>query len=184
MRDKASIAKVNDLHPAIRQRYIDAVDFIESGFPETIAVRTVQGLRTFEYQHHLYQLGRTIKNPDGYDAVKKPLGDIITKAEAGQGFHCYGLAGDFCIVYDKDGNGTYEKVSWDMVVDGDFDHIPDWTEVRTGFEKYGFEWGGKWRTFKDNPHVQRVYGFTWKELLIKYNNKDFLPGTTYVKLIK
>jgi peptidoglycan L-alanyl-D-glutamate endopeptidase CwlK len=184
MRDIVSIARVKKLHPAIREKVVVAIDKIERGFPAYIAVRVTQGFRTFPEQDHLYALGRTIKNPDGYDARKKPLGNIVTKAKSGSSFHNYGLAIDFAILYDKDRNGVYEEISWSMVRDGDLDGIADWTEIKDVFLALGFSWGGNWRTFKDYPHVEMTFGFTYKDLLTRYRKKDFIPGTEYINLTR
>lgn len=170
MRDRISISRVKLLHPAISAEVESIIDEIETGLPEWIAVRIVQGLRTFKEQDALYQQGRTTP------------GKIITNAHAGSSYHNYGLAIDFAVLYDKDKNGQYEELSWSLVKDGDVDGIPDWTEIAGAFIKHGYGWGGLWRTFKDNPHVEKAFGYTWRQLLIKYNNKDFIPGTKYVRL--
>ena len=33
---------------------------------------------------------------------------------------------------------------------------------------------------EDNPHIENRFGYHWKELLVKYQNKEFIPGTQYV----
>lgn len=182
MRDRTSIARVKLLHPAIREEVPSIIDEAERKFPRTIAVRVVQGLRTFEEQDKLYQLGRTVKNVDGFHAVKKPLGNRVTNAKPGSSYHQYGLALDFVILLDRDSNGTYEEVSWSTVRDGDVDGVADWEEIALVFMLHGYEWGGQWRTFVDLPHVQKRFGYTWRDLYLKYANGDFLPGTKYVNL--
>jgi len=163
MRDSISFNRCNLLHPAVRHEAIEAIEAAELGFPANMRIRVVQGLRTFEEQDALYN--------------QKPR---VTKAKGGQSFHNYGLSLDFCILHDKDNNGTFEEVSWDTTKDFDKDGIIDWQEVVKQFESRGWEWGGKWRTFKDYPHVQKNFGFTWKQLLEKYNSNSFIEGTKYV----
>lgn len=170
MKDKISIHRVALLHPKIRDEVKELIEKAEAGLPVFIAIRIVQGLRTFEEQDALYQQGRT-----------KP-GKKVTNAKAGSSFHQYGLAIDFCFVIDKDGNGSYETISWDTLKDYDKDGMPDWKEVVKVFEDGGYEWGGRWATIVDAPHIQKTFGHTWKELLRRYNAKDFIPQVEYVRV--
>lgn len=152
------------LHPAIIDAVREAVDFANRVISEHITIRIVQGYRSFQEQNILFAQGRT-----------KP-GKIVTKARAGQSFHNYGLALDFCFLVDG------KELSWDTEKDFDYDKIPDWHEVVNVFEKAGFEWGGSWKTIKDYPHLQKTYEHTWQQLLDKYNKGDFIKGTQYVNL--
>lgn len=170
MRDKVSIARVNLLHPAVRQEVITLIDQIEKDLPCSIAVRIVQGLRTIDEQNALYAQGRT-----------KP-GKIVTNAKGGSSYHNYGLAIDFAILVDRDGNGTFDEVSWDIKKDNDKDGTADWLEVVKVFEAAGWEWGGKFSSLKDYPHLQKTFGYKWQALIAKYNKKDFIPGTRYVNI--
>lgn len=170
MRDQVSIVRINELHPAIRQQVKICIEKAEVGFPEYMAVRVVQGLRTFEYQNELYAQGRT-----------KP-GLVVTNAIGGMSYHNYGLAIDFAILLDKDKNGKYDTLSWDIESDLDKDRIKDWMEVVAIFKTAGFEWGGDWIHTKDRPHFQKTFGFKEKELLAKYQRKEFLADSTFIKL--
>jgi peptidoglycan L-alanyl-D-glutamate endopeptidase CwlK len=168
MRDKVSEGRVTLLHPAVRAEVKQLIEQAESGFPPSMAIRIVQGLRTIAEQDALYAQGRT-----------KP-GAIVTKAKGGSSFHNYGLAIDFAILTDKDGNGTFEDLSWDIKRDNDKDGVADWLEVVKVFEAAGWEWGGKWASLKDYPHLQKTFGFTWQQLLDRYQKKDFV--SEYVRL--
>lgn len=170
MRDKISIERAQLLHPAVRNEVIALIDKAEEQLPTTLAIRIVQGLRTIEEQNALYAQGRT------------KSGNIITNARGGSSFHNYGLAIDFSILVDKDGNGTYDELSWDIKKDNDKDGTADWLEVVKVFEAAGWEWGGRWSSIKDYPHVQKTFGYKWQNLIEKYNKKDFIPGTKYVNL--
>jgi peptidoglycan L-alanyl-D-glutamate endopeptidase CwlK len=171
MRDAVSIDRVNQLHPSIRQEVIDTITKIENmNFPKTVKIRIVQGLRTIEEQNELYAQGRT-----------KP-GSIVTNAKGGSSYHNYGLAFDFVIMYDKDNNGTFEALSWDVNYDFDKDGFKDWQEVVSEFKALGYSWGGDFKSLTDNPHIEKTFGYNWRDLLAKYNNKDFIPTTTYVNL--
>lgn len=170
MRDKISLERAKQLHPAVREEAFNLITEVEKGFPPNIAVRIIQGLRTIDEQNALYAQGRT-----------KP-GDIVTNAKGGSSYHNYGLAIDFAILIDKDGNGTYDELSWDIKKDNDKDGIADWLEVVKIFEAAGWEWGGRWSSLKDYPHVQKTFGHKWQDLLAKYNQKDFIPGNTYINI--
>lgn len=169
MRDKISINRAYLLHPRIRHEVIDLIDRAEAQLPG-VAIRIVQGLRTFDEQNKLYAQGRTVP------------GNRVTNAKAGQSYHNYGLAIDFALLYDKDKNGTYESLSWDTLKDMDRDGESDWMEVVDIFEDAGYTWGGRFTTIKDNPHLEKAFGVHWRKLLEKYNNKEFIPVTSYVSI--
>lgn len=171
MRDKASIDRIAKLHPKIRDEVRDLIIQAEAGFPPSIAIRIVQGLRTFAEQDALYAQGRTDKT--------KPK---VTNSKAGQSYHNFGLAIDFAMLYDKDGNGNYETLSWDLMKDFDKDGIADWMEVVDIFEDAGYTWGGRFNSIKDNPHIEKNFGVHWKELLRRYNAKDFIEQVDYVRV--
>jgi peptidoglycan L-alanyl-D-glutamate endopeptidase CwlK len=169
MRDSISIQRALLLHPKIRAEVMALINQAELKLPKT-AIRIVQGLRTFEEQNALYAKGRTTPGPR------------VSNAKGGQSYHNYGLAIDFALLYDKDGNGTYESLSWDTLKDFDLDGESDWHEVVEIFEEAGYTWGGRFTSIKDNPHLEKNFGFNWRKLLEKYNNKDFIPVTNYVNV--
>ena len=127
------------LHP----RLIDAVEeLLNEALARKLRAQVYSGLRTFQEQSRLYALGRTIKNPDGA-SEKKPLGNIVTKADAGQSWHNYGCSVDISFVNDK---GT---LFWPK------DDDPRWLELGQCGEVFGLEWGGRWHMFPDRPHFQK-----------------------------
>lgn len=161
--DKITESRINLLHPKVRDEVTKIINEANAILTQHSQVRIVQGLRTIEEQDGLYALGRT-----------KP-GKRVTNAKGGSSFHNYGLAIDFCLLIDG------KEISWDMAKDYDEDKKADWTEVVEIFKKYGWEWGGNWKT-KDNPHFQKVFGNSWQTLLDRYKNKDFVPNTRYVRI--
>jgi len=165
MRDaKVSLPRAMQLHPAIRQQVIDTITNLENNhFPKTVMIRIVQGLRTIAEQNALF--------------LKRPK---VTNARGGQSIHNYGLAFDFALMYDKDGNGTYETLSWDTVKDFDRDGKADWMEVVNAFKALGFTWGGDFKSISDSPHLEKNYGRTWRDFKLMHDAKKFIPGTTYV----
>lgn len=156
MRDAVSISRVALLHPMVRVEVVATIDTIEANLPDNSKVRVVQGLRTIDEQNALFAQGRT-----------KP-GQIVTNAKGGKSYHNYGLAIDFAIMYDKDRNGSFEVLSWDLNYDFDKDGVSDWQEVVKAFESKGWEWGGRWHSIQDNPHLQKTFDYTVTQLYTKY----------------
>lgn len=180
MRDPVSIPRVLGLHPKICEEVKVRIEYVENRLGPYVAVRVTQGGRSFAESNAMYAVGRSVRGANVRPG--HPMGDIITNAKAGQSYHNYWLAFDFCLLYDKDRNGTFESISWDLLKDLNRDGESDWKEVVDAFEGVGYEWGGDWHSLKDNPHLQKTFGYTWENLLQKNNNGDFIPGTIFVLL--
>ena len=88
-------------------------------------VLITQTVRDNEYQAYLYEQGRT-----------RP-GRIITDSKTTT-FHGNGLAVDFC----KNVKGH------------EYDDPSFFTNVAVIAKAIGFSWGGDWKSFVDNPHLQ------------------------------
>ncbi|MGE5416474.1 MAG: M15 family metallopeptidase, partial [Acidobacteriota bacterium] len=97
------------------------------------------GYRSFAEQDALYSKGRDHK------------GKIVTNAKGGQSYHNYGLAFDVVEVVDG-------KADWDS---------KNWDKIGALGKKYGFEWGGDFKSFVDKPHFQCSYDLDTAELLKK-----------------
>jgi len=145
--DSQSLEKIKLAHPKVRAQllkdYTDANNLLGKG----ARLRLAYVYRTNAEQDALYN--------------KKPK---VTNAKGGQSIHNYGLAFDIVLLYDNDGNGTFEEASWSMIRDFDKDSKADWMEVVELFKSRGWEWGGDWKSFKDAPHFQMSFGFDWKVL--------------------
>lgn len=152
--------------PRVRQAALSAYADAVNSTPSNIHPYVDETVRSFDESDRLYELGRTLVNPDG-KSIKKPMGNTVSNSQAGQSYHNYALALDFNI-YDSG------KSSWVV------DH--NWMIVVNCFKAHGFTWGGDWGGFKDNPHLENKCGYNWRDLLIKHNNKEFIDGTDYVKL--
>src|SRR5258707_915258 len=150
--DKLSYSRIQLLHPDLREIATDTFEQAEGKLSGRAKPRLTYTLRTFKEQQSLYNLGRTIVNPDGKSKTK-PMGNIVTNAKAGQSIHNYGLALDFALVIDG------KEASWNTVKDFDNDKIADWMEVVSVFKANGWEWGGDWKSFKDEPHFQFDFGY-------------------------
>lgn len=145
--DKLSLQRINTLHPKLREEAIQILADINCKVnAENSYCRITFALRTFAEQDALYQQGRTKAGPK------------VTNAKSGQSIHNYGFAVDIAFVIKN------KEASWDTKKDWDGDKQSDWMEVVTIFKKYGWEWGGDWRTFKDMPHFQKTFGHTWQTL--------------------
>lgn len=152
-KDDITIERIKRAHPRLREelelQYLECNnDILGKG----VRLRFSHVYRSRKEQQALYDQGRT-----------KP-GKKVTNAKPGRSYHNYGLAFDIVLLYDNDGNGTFEEASWDMVRDGDSDKKADWSEVVEFFKSKGWEWGGDFRSFKDYPHFQKTFGCHWSDL--------------------
>jgi hypothetical protein len=136
------------LHPKIR---FEVLHLFKECFKKGLKIRVVQGYRTFAEQDELYAQGRT-----------KP-GPIVTKAKGGLSNHNYGLAFDFCLL-KSDGS-----ITWSLTEDLNDDGNKDWMQVVQIFKECGYDWGGDWK-FKDNPHLEKMFGKSIRELLSMHNS--------------
>lgn len=132
--------KVTGLHPKL-------ADIIPGAIAEAkergLDVGMFNGLRVEADQEKLYALGRTVKNPDGFDPEKKPLGNIVTNALPWQSWHFFGLAVDFAF---KNSKGAWY---WPA------DDAPQWEALaKVMLMHTGVAWGGNWTKFPDLPHFQ------------------------------
>lgn len=175
--DKITLDRINLLHPKLREEVGQIYTEICSKLTKKSLCRFAYTLRTFNEQSELYSQGRTKL----FDNAGKRLG-VVTNAKAGESYHNYGLAIDIVLLIDTNNDGTFETASWDQVKDWDGDSKSDWMEVVEIFKKYGWVWGGDFKSIKDAPHFEKSLGYSVKDLLAKYNKKDFIPGTNYVKI--
>lgn len=149
--DQKTLFNINTLHPSIRKEVKSIyLNKILSLLPKNRTCRFTTTFRSFEEQQKLYAQGRTTP------------GKKVTNALPGQSFHQYGLAIDFVILEDKDGDGKFETASWKV--------DDDWISIAREFKAHGYSWGGDWK-FKDYPHVEKTFGYTWKQLKELYESK-------------
>lgn len=159
MKDQVSIERIKKLHPeaiGVFQRFVEE---IEETFNTTF--RVAQGYRTFEEQTAIFNQPWDKKDNDG-DGKIDEKDEKVSNAKAGLSYHNYGLAIDIVELKGKD-------VNWKF----------DYKKLEPIAKKYGLYWGGN---FGDNPHFELSFGYDEKELLAKYNKKDFIPGTKFVNL--
>ncbi len=168
--DKKTIERIELLHPSVRNEAKEIYAEICERLNGKVLCRFAFTLRTFAEQNALYAQGRTTQ------------GAKVTNAKGGQSWHNYGLAIDIVLLQDKDGNGTHETASWDNKIDFDGDGVADWLEVVYVFKLYGWDWGGDWVNFKDTPHFQKTFGLTISEAKSRFETKQLMSGTNYIRL--
>jgi len=165
--DEITLQRIKLAHPKIREQlfqdYKDANNLLGKG----ARLRFAYVYRSNKEQDALYN--------------QRPK---VTNAKGGQSIHNYGLAFDIVLLYDNDGNGTFETASWDMVKDYDKDSKADFMEVTNFFKSKGYTWGGDWKSFKDNPHFEKNFGFDWKVLKQRVDKGITIVdnGITYPKI--
>lgn len=159
--DKLTIDRIAQAHPKIREEL--KLNYIECNnlLPKGVRLRFAYVYRSIAEQNVLYN--------------QRPK---VTNAKGGQSIHNYGLAFDYVIMLDKDNNGTFETIEWNL-------KSPYHKVVVDFFKSKGYEWGGDWKNFKDYPHFQKAFGHTWQSLKRKLDTGDVIKdanGLTYPKI--
>jgi len=138
--DKITLDRIELAHPIIRKElkayYIECNNLL----PKGVRLRFAYVYRSVAEQNALYN--------------QKPK---VTNAKGFQSIHNYGLAFDYVILEDKDKNGTFESINWDI-------NSKYHKTVIDYFKSKGYEHGGDWKNFKDYPHFQKAFGLNWQEL--------------------
>ena len=91
-----------------------------------IEIKIISGRRSYEEQDALFAQGRTA------------TGDVVTHAQAGYSNHNFGIAFDI---------GVFEGKRY-------LTESPKYKAVGSLGRELGLEWGGNWKTIKDEPHFQ------------------------------
>lgn len=154
MKDPKSIPVIAKLHPNVRETFTGFIEEAENALG--ITLRVVQGLRTFAEQDAIYAQGRT-----------KP-GKIVTWSPAGASYHNYGLAIDVCPL-----KPDHSALDWSY----------DFMKLLPFSDKHSITAGLNFPAGKKDPdHFELKLGLNWRELLHRYQAKDFIPGTEYVNI--
>ncbi|NBP02784.1 MAG: M15 family peptidase [Proteobacteria bacterium] len=98
--------------------------------------KAISGNRTWEEQAKIYAQGRTAP------------GKIVTNAKPGYSNHNFGIAVDMGVFKE----GKYLDGS--KLSEAEMFH----RKAAMIAEKYGIEWGGSWKSFKDYPHFEYKTG--------------------------
>jgi len=169
--DILSIERIKEAHPIIREKLLKEYTEANNLLGKGARLRLAYVYRSNELQDKLYN--------------QRPK---VTNAKGGQSIHNYGLAFDIVLLYDNDGNGTFEEASWSQIRDFDKDSKADWMEIVNYFKSKGWEWGGDWKSFKDAPHFQlkkpNGTSYKYQELKAKMDagNYTIENGIKYVNL--
>jgi peptidoglycan L-alanyl-D-glutamate endopeptidase CwlK len=102
-----------------------------------LRIKIISGTRTYADQDALYAQGRS-----------KP-GRVVTNAKAGYSNHNFGIAWDFGIFGPK---GEYIEEGAEYARAGEI------------AESQGLEWGGRWESLEDRPHIQLRTGLTLAQM--------------------
>lgn len=138
--DQLTIDRIEKAHPIIREELRLLYVECNNKLPKGVRLRFSSVYRSPAEQTALYN--------------QKPK---VTNSKAFQSIHNYGLAFDYVILLDKDNNGTFESIEWD--IKNQYHQF-----VVLFFKSKGYEWGGDWKRFKDYPHFQKAFGLTWQQL--------------------
>lgn len=159
--DQLTIDRIAQAHPKIREELKQYYIECNNKLPKGVRLRFAYVYRSIAEQNVLYN--------------QRPK---VTNAKGGQSIHNYGLAMDYVIMLDKDNNGTFETIEWNL-------KSPYHKVVVDYFKSKGYEWGGDWKSFKDYPHFQKAFGHTWQSLKRKLDSGDSFKdvnGLTYPKI--
>ena len=163
--DSITLQRIEQAHPKIRKQLSEQYKEANNLLGKNVRLRFAYVFRTPEEQSKLFK--------------QRPK---VTNADAWQSIHNYGLAFDIVLLVDTDNNGTFETATWDVKKDFDKDLQADWMEVTNYFKSKGWRWGGDFKSLYDAPHFEMTFGYNWRDLLKKYNEKDFISGTVYVNI--
>lgn len=159
--DQLTIDRIASAHPKIREELKQYYIECNNKLPKGVRLRFAYVYRSVAEQNVLYN--------------QRPK---VTNAKGGQSIHNYSLAFDYVIMLDKDNNGTFETIEWDL-------KSPYHKVVVDYFKSKGYEWGGDWKSFKDYPHFQKAFGHTWQSLKRKLDTGDSFKdvnGLTYPRI--
>ncbi|WP_273128936.1 peptidoglycan-binding protein [Bacillus weihaiensis] len=129
------------MQPIVKEKVLD---IIEKAYAEGIYVLITSGYRSVAEQNKLFAKGRTtaqLRALGVYGVEGKPNEDKVTNAIGSQSNHTKGIAVDYCLT-----NKTATEDYW--VVNS------DWKRVAAIAKSMGFAWGGDWKGFVDNPHLE------------------------------
>lgn len=144
--DQISIQRINTLDTRLIP---SAMTVFNNARKDGIPLHVLWGAKTIQEQDLLYRFGRTLP------------GKIVTMRRGGYSPHNYGLALDFCMIF----NGE-SIMGWDDVVGREY-WYKKWRKIMHMFVEEGWEPG--WNSLNFQPdHVQNLLGNTMNDLIRVY----------------
>lgn len=122
---------ITKLHPELQKKIKELQKACEK---QGLKIGIGECVRTKAEQDALYAQGRT-----------KP-GSIVTKVKYPDSMHCWGVAFDFYLLMDIDGDGKTNDDTYN-------NSKKTFEKVGKIGKSIGLEWGGDW-SFSDKPHFQ------------------------------
>lgn len=149
---------ISQLHPEVQKL---AEKLVSECAAAGIKIQITDCLRNKAEQNVLYAQGRTA------------AGNIVTNTKYPNSMHNWGIAFDFCLKMDVDGDG---KVSDDAYND----KTGLFARIGAIGKSIGLEWGGDWKSFVDKPHFQLAgWGSTPAKLKQIYGSPEAYMKTWY-----
>lgn len=107
--------------------------------------KIISGTRTYAEQNALYAIGRSVK------------GKKVTNARGGQSNH------NFCIAWDV---GLFSKATGNYLTGATAAEAKAYRDMAAIVKSKvpGLEWGGDWKSFKDQPHYQVATGMSLSQV--------------------
>lgn len=139
--------KVSQTHKEVLAR---GIEMVKRCHAEGIYVLFTDGLRTMTDQATLYGKGRKSYIYNGKQYGNPKVGKV-TNALPGSSFHNYGLALDFVLT-----DANAKQIFWTR--------NKQWERAAAIAKELGFTWGGDWKGFVDNPHIQYDGGLTLAQI--------------------
>lgn len=148
---------VTKLHPDLQKKIEELINLCEKN---GIKIKVTECVRTKAEQDALYAKGRTTS------------GSIVTncKGSSYSSMHQWGVAFDYIINQDTDGNGKIDV--------NDLYNAKLMNVVGKLGESIGLEWGGSWKSIVDKPHFQLPnWGSTASKLKATYGTPTKFMAT-------
>lgn len=148
--------KPEELHPYLLANFEKSAKEYAELYPDAPQPFLTETHRKREEQTALYAQGRktvaevnALRQKAGMGVITKAQNTRVTNATADQSLHCYLPA----LAYDIAFKTKQGKIDWDLK------HFKNYAAIAT--KDPSVEWGGAWRSFKDNPHFQ-FKAYTWQ----------------------
>ena len=149
---------VKQLHPNLQKKIMQLQDLCKKN---GITIGISECLRTVAEQDAFYAQGRT----------KPGIKVTNCKGSTYSSMHQWGVAFDFYLIMDVDGDGKTGDDSYN-------DASGLFAKVGKLGKSIGLEWGGSWKSPVDKPHFQLPYwGSTAKKLKEQYGTPDKFMAT-------